>query len=397
MNLKEIYEKVQTPKQLLEFMSNHIQYGYLGKNEKVYKEEDPNFNKDWEENYILEETKDILLTGVGNCWDQVELERSWFLEHGYEIKTIYEMVNVPYENVYPTHTFLMFKDEKGYWNWFENADFKNRGIHTFPTIEELLYKQYQRYVSFFKMFSIREEEIPHIIMREYDCPKKNSKVHAFLAHVMNGRRIILDKEVKKMKRVVFATNNPSKAQRFSKGLLEKGIEVVSLRDLKINLQVDENGKDAIENARIKARACYKNTHMPTIGMDDTLYLENVPEDKQPGLFVRRVHGKTLSDEEMIEHYIHLVKQYGNNGKLNCKWIYGMVVIDEYGHESSYTWSKGNFYMVDVASSKLNPGYPLNSISKYKKINKYFTDITEEDKKLLQEDESDVVAFIVKSI
>lgn len=200
-----------------------------------------------------------------------------------------------------------------------------------------------------------------------------------------------------MKRIVFATNNPSKAKRFSKGLLERGIEVVSLKDLNINLHVDENGKDAIENARIKARACYEKTHMPTIGMDDTLYLENVPEDKQPGLFVRRVNGKTLTDEEMIEHYIHLVKQYGKDGRLNCKWIYGMVLIDEDGHESTYTWSKGNFYMVDVASNTLNPGYPLNSISKYKNIDKYFTEITDEDMHFLKEDESDVIDFIAKNI
>ena len=42
-------------------------------------------------------------------------------------------------------------------------------------------------------------------------------------------------------------------------------------------------------------------------MDDALYLENVPEEKQPGLYVRRVEGKELDDEEMIEHYTKLVK------------------------------------------------------------------------------------------
>ena len=42
-------------------------------------------------------------------------------------------------------------------------------------------------------------------------------------------------------------------------------------------------------------------------MDDTLYIEGVPKDLQPGLFVRRVNGKSLTDEEMIEHYTNLVK------------------------------------------------------------------------------------------
>ena len=200
-----------------------------------------------------------------------------------------------------------------------------------------------------------------------------------------------------MKQIVFATGNPSKAKRFSKELLEKGIEVLSLKDINLQLDVEENGQTAIANALIKAREYFKKTNMPCIGMDDTLYLENVPEDKQPGMFVRRINGKILNYEEMIKYYTNLVKKYGTLGKLNCKWIYGLAVINEKGEESVYTWNKDNFYMVDTCSDKINPGYPLNSISKYKKIDKYFTDITDEDKKAISVSEDDVVEFISKNI
>lgn len=200
-----------------------------------------------------------------------------------------------------------------------------------------------------------------------------------------------------MKQVLFATSNPSKAKRFSEGLLKKEIEVLSLKDIGIELETEESGINAIENALIKARAGYRKTHMPTIGMDDTLYLENVKEDKQPGLYVRRINGKTLNDDEMLEHYINLVKEYGVDGKLNAKWIYGLAVINEKGEENTYTWFKDNFYMVDTKSNKIKPGYPLNSISKYKKIDKYFTDITEEDKRLIKVNEDDVVEFIENHI
>ncbi len=199
-----------------------------------------------------------------------------------------------------------------------------------------------------------------------------------------------------MKKVLFATGNESKAKRFSKGLQEKGIEVISLKDIDTNIDVEENGKDAIENAILKARAYSKITNIPVFAMDDNLFLENVPEEKQPGMFVRRVNGKRLNDEEMIEHYCNLVKEYGTDGKLTCRWVYGMAVINN-GKENTYTWSKEDFYMVDKPSDKINQGYPLNTISINKKLNKYFTDITEEDKALLQEDESDVVEFIANSI
>ena len=200
-----------------------------------------------------------------------------------------------------------------------------------------------------------------------------------------------------MNQILFATGNQTKSKRFSKGLLEKGIEVLSLKDIDTNVSVEENGNTAIENALIKARAYHEETGMSVMGMDDTLYLEGVPEDKQPGLFVRRVNDKELSDEEMIEHYINLVKEYGKDGKLNCKWVYGLAVINELGEENTYTWEKDNFYMVDTPSDKINPGYPLNSISKYKGIDKYFTEITEEDKEKITLNEDHVVEFIAGSI
>ena len=198
-----------------------------------------------------------------------------------------------------------------------------------------------------------------------------------------------------MKQILFATSNKAKVDRFKKDLLKNGIEVITLNDISVKVDVEENGNSAIENALIKARAYHKETGMITIAMDDNLYLENVPLDKQPGMYVRRVNGKRLTDEEMIKHYTNLVKKYGENGKLTAKWIYGMALIKD-GKEFTYTWEKGDFYLIDSPSDKIKEGYPLNSISVNKKLNKYFTDITEEDELLIQEDESDVIEFIVKN-
>ena len=199
-----------------------------------------------------------------------------------------------------------------------------------------------------------------------------------------------------MKELLFATGNKSKAKRFTKGLLEHDIKVLTLEDVPINIEVEENGTTAIENALIKARAYAKETNLPVFAMDDTLYLENVPEDKQPGMYVRRVNEKRLTDEEMIEYYSNLAKEYGTNGLITGRWIYGMALISN-GHEYTYTWSKENFYITSIPSKIINPGYPLNTISINIKLNKYFTDMTEEDKLLVQEDESHVVDFLVNSI
>ena len=199
-----------------------------------------------------------------------------------------------------------------------------------------------------------------------------------------------------MKKVLFATGNESKVKRFKNGLLENDIEIITLNNIDAKVEVVENGKNATENALIKARAYAKVCDLPVFAMDDNLYIEGIPEEKQPGMYVRRVNGKRLNDDEMIEYYSNLAHEYGKNGRLTCRWVYGIAVINN-DKESTYTWSKEDFYIIDKPSDKINPGYPLNTISINKKLNKYFTDITEEDQKEIQENENDVIEFLCEKI
>lgn len=199
-----------------------------------------------------------------------------------------------------------------------------------------------------------------------------------------------------MKKVLFATGNESKAKRFKDGLLRNGIEIITIKDIDEDIEVLEDGKDVIENALIKARAYAKVLDIPVFAMDDSLYIDNIPDDKQPGLYVRRVNGKRLSDEDMLTYYSNLAHEYGEDGKLTCRWVYGIAVINN-GVESIYTWNKDDFYIVDKPSDKIDPGYPLNTISINKKLNKYFTDMTKEDYDTVKEDESDVVEFLCKNL
>lgn len=195
-------------------------------------------------------------------------------------------------------------------------------------------------------------------------------------------------------KVLFATTNPAKIKKYVKRLEEKGIEVLTLKDIDIKLQVEENGKNAIENAYIKAKAYYDATGIVSIGLDNNLFIEELSEDKQPGTHVRRINGKELSDEEMIEYYTNLVKE--NGGRLTAKWVYGMVIYD--GKDAKqYTWNKQHFYFVDKPCEKRTPGYPLDSISIMPKYNKYFVELTLEEKNKNINNENDVIEFVVNSL
>ena len=109
-----------------------------------------------------------------------------------------------------------------------------------------------------------------------------------------------------------------------------------------------------------------------------------------------MNGKRLTDEEMIEYYTNLVKEYG--GRLTAKWVYGMVIYN--GEEKKeYTWTKSNFYLVDKPCNKRNPGYPLDSISVMPENNQYWLELTEEEKRKSTEknDNDGVIEFIVNNI
>ena len=102
-------------------------------------------------------------------------------------------------------------------------------------------------------------------------------------------------------KVLFATTNPAKVNKYANQLREKNVELITIKDIGINLKPEEIGKNAIENAYIKAKAYYDRTKITTIGMDNNLYIEGLPDEKQPGTHVRRINGKELNDEEMIDY------------------------------------------------------------------------------------------------
>ena len=194
--------------------------------------------------------------------------------------------------------------------------------------------------------------------------------------------------------VLFATKNPAKIKRYVNKLEQKGIKVLTLKDIDVKLEVEETGKNAIENAYLKAKSYYDATGIISIGIDDTLFIEGLSDEKQPGTNVRRVNGKELSDDEMIEYYTNLVKENGN--KLIAKWVYGIVIYN--GKESKqYTWEKEQFYLVDKPSEKRILGYPLNSISVMPSNNKYFVDLTSEEKENSKGNDEGAINFILESL
>lgn len=195
---------------------------------------------------------------------------------------------------------------------------------------------------------------------------------------------------------LLATTNKAKIRYYGSKLIEKGIDIITLNDINIDLDVDETGKNPIENAIIKARAYYNECNMPTIALDEGLFLDGVPDSIQPGTHVRRVNGKRLDDKEMIDYYISLVNKYGKDGKLPGYFLKGVAIINE---NNTYTFQyKADREFTNKKSSVIDEGYPLASIQIIKGIGKFKSELTlEEEKMTMDIEQNDIFNFIVDTI
>lgn len=179
-------------------------------------------------------------------------------------------------------------------------------------------------------------------------------------------------------RILYGTTNKAKLDSMRRITADLDMEIIGLRDLQQPLPwVNEDGRDPLENAKIKAKAYYEAFGMPVFSCDSGLYFKEVAEEMQPGTHIRRVHGRELDDEEMIAYYAGLVKASG--GRLTARYHNAVCAIVDEGiiffsmDESLYTEP---FILVEIPHDKRVPGYPLDSLSVDIATGEYYYDLKE---------------------
>lgn len=177
--------------------------------------------------------------------------------------------------------------------------------------------------------------------------------------------------------LLFGTGNPSKLRTMRESLKGLDIELLSLRDMKKSPpDVDESGSSPLENARIKALAYYRFYGVPVFSLDSGLFFENVPEALQPGVHVRNIVGKRLSDNEMIAYYAALAREYG--GRLTARYKNALcLVISEnevFQSMDESLWGKA-FYLTDTPHKRMHKeGFPLDRLSVEIESGEYYFDL-----------------------
>lgn len=178
----------------------------------------------------------------------------------------------------------------------------------------------------------------------------------------------------KMK-ILYGTGNPAKLNGMRKWLQGLEIEIIGLNDIDMDVPViEEDGNTPLENARKKALGYYNAFHMPVFSCDSGLYIDNIPEDKQPGVHVRTVGGKYLTDEEMIEYYAGLAEEYGDL-KARYKNAICLVTGDGKVYDAMDENMASEPFIITCKPHKIRKkGFPLDSLSIDIKTGKYYYDL-----------------------
>lgn len=183
-------------------------------------------------------------------------------------------------------------------------------------------------------------------------------------------------------KLLYGTGNEAKLAAMKSRLAPLGVELYGLNALEQKgiaiPEVVEDGNSPLENARIKAQAYYEAFGIPVFSVDTGMYFKGVPDSLQPGRFVRTVHGKRLSDEEMMVYYSDLASRY----EPLIGWYQHAVcyVCDEaHSYERmDETLESRHFLLTPISSDAvLREGFPLDSMSKDLETGNYFYALPQE--------------------
>ena len=102
-------------------------------------------------------------------------------------------------------------------------------------------------------------------------------------------------------KIVIATHNKDKLKELKEGFSELNVELLDLSSFPEIGEIIEDGNSLQENALIKARAVFKQTHLPSWGDDTGLEVDAL--NGEPGIYSARYAGESCSYSDNVNKLI----------------------------------------------------------------------------------------------
>ncbi len=167
-----------------------------------------------------------------------------------------------------------------------------------------------------------------------------------------------------MKKLIVASNNQHKIEEIKEMLKEFNLDVISLKEAGIDIDVEENGTTFAENAHIKAYEIFKIVKDAMVLADDSgLMVEAL--NGEPGVYSARYAGEHGNDKKNNEKLLSKLKEFKFEDR-KAKFVCAMeLIIDEARTIAVQGEVKG--YILEEQRGENGFGYdPLFYVPEYKK-------------------------------
>jgi hypothetical protein len=126
--------------------------------------------------------------------------------------------------------------------------------------------------------------------------------------------------------VLIATHNKAKFNRYRNLLSDiPGLTLQTLKEAGIQDKVDEPYGTSIENAIHKAREYARLSKKATLAIDESAHTNFLPNDEQPGVFVRRSNRDIeFTDQGLLDFWRETFKKYPHNDR-RFIWEFGIAL------------------------------------------------------------------------
>ncbi|NLM36378.1 MAG: XTP/dITP diphosphatase [Clostridiales bacterium] len=180
-----------------------------------------------------------------------------------------------------------------------------------------------------------------------------------------------------MKKLLVASNNQHKIKEIKEILKDVPVEILSLKEAGIDIDVEETGSTFMENAYIKAKAIYDILHNKEdyLVMSDDSGLEVDALNGAPGVYSARFageHGNSKKNNEKLLSMLEGVEFEKRTARFVCAivLVYGQnKALKVVGEVEGYITDKEYGY----------DGFGYDPLFYTKEFNKTFAELTPEEK------------------
>lgn len=173
----------------------------------------------------------------------------------------------------------------------------------------------------------------------------------------------------KMKKIVVATNNPGKLKEIKD--IIKNYELLSLKDINCEIEVEENQETFEENSKKKAKEIAEIADMPCIADDSGLCIEAF--NGWPGVHTARFLGENATPKQRNEAILEKMRELkGEERKAK------VVCVVTYYEKGQFIVAKGEIEGKIAKEPRGENGFGFDSIFELEN-GKTYAELSEEEK------------------